>query len=306
MIIVGSFLLFAGGPDYYSPRSFKTVWDLGHILFFAILSYVILLSWSQHKGMTFSRQAIAVMFIALILGTLIEIAQAGSRRSPDIWDVVRNLIGCMVTLSFFTPSKNSLPKSFLKALQAITFLLVISALFPAVKSITDEIVALRQFPVLSDFETPFEIDRWSGDSKFAVDPTFSYHGRSSLRVALNTSLYSGVSLRFFPGNWLKYKYLQFSIYNPEDQPIKVTCRINDTRHRLGKQTYDDRYNQMFPLTNGWNIISVPLERVAGSPKSRKMDLAKVQELGVFTTGLRRPKVLYIDYVLLTDTTHIIP
>ena len=298
IIIIGSVLLFAGGPSYYSPRSFKNIWDLGHILFFSILSYLILLSWPKNEKMTVFRQAFSVLFIVLFLGTLVEFAQAGSRRSPDILDVVRNVIGCLVTLSFFMPSKKTFPRFFLRPLQTITIVLVIAALFPAVKSITDEIVALRQFPVLSDFETPFEIDRWRGDSKFTIDHTFAFHGTSSLKVALNTSLYSGVSLKYFPRNWLYYKYLLLSIFNPDDEPIKVTCRINDMRHTLGIQHYDDRFNQSYSLVKGWNLITVPLEQVVNAPKNRKMELDKVQALGIFATGLSQPKVLYIDYVHL--------
>ena len=171
-------MLFAGGPDYYSPRSFRNIWDLGHILFFSILSYIILLSWSKNEKMTVFRQAFSVLFIVLLIGTLVEIAQAGSRRSPDVLDVVRNVIGCLVTLSFFTPSKKTFPKFLLRPLQAITILLVIAALFPAVTSITDEMVALRQFPVLSDFETPFEIDRWRGTQNSQLITLFlfmAYH-----------------------------------------------------------------------------------------------------------------------------------
>ena len=122
-----------------------------------------------------------------------------------------------------------------------------------------------------------------------------------MKVALNTSLYSGVSLKYFPRNWRHYKYLQLSIFNPDDEPIKVTCRINDMRHTLGNQDYDDRFNQRFSLVKGWNLITVPLDQVASAPKGRKMDLDKVQELGIFATGLSQPKVLYIDYVMLTDT-----
>ena len=295
-------MLFAGGPDYYSPRSFKNIWDLGHILFFSVLSYLILLSWSKNKKMTVFRQVFSVLFIVLLLGTLIEVAQAGSRRTPDVLDIIRNLIGCLITLIFFSQSKNSFPKSYRRSLQVITILLATAAIFPAVKSITDEIVALRQFPVLSDFETPFEIDRWSEDSEFSIDQTVSFHGQSSLKVVLNTSLYSGVSLKHFPGNWLQYKYLQLNIFNPDDEPIKVTCRINDIWHTQGNQDYDDRFNQSFSLVKGWNLITVPLEQVANAPKGRKMELDKVQELGIFVTGLSQSKTLYIDYVLLTDTS----
>ena len=30
-------LFFIGGPDYHSSRTFKSFWNLGHILYFALL-----------------------------------------------------------------------------------------------------------------------------------------------------------------------------------------------------------------------------------------------------------------------------
>ena len=35
LLIIGSILLFLGGPDYFSSRSFKHFWDIGHIVYFA-------------------------------------------------------------------------------------------------------------------------------------------------------------------------------------------------------------------------------------------------------------------------------
>ena len=168
--IVGSVLLFTGGPDYFSPRSVKEIWNLGHVLLFSALSYLILVGLSKKKRMTFLGQAFTVIFIAFFLGILIEMAQVGSRRSSDALDVIRNVIGCLLSLSFFAPSRKTISNLCLRSLQVATLLLVAAALFPVVKSIADEIVALRQFPVLSDFETPFEIDRWEGNSKFHLPP----------------------------------------------------------------------------------------------------------------------------------------
>ena len=61
--IVCSFFLFFGGPGYYSPRSFKYLWDIGHIVFFCALSTLILLDWSTHKKMSFLRQCVAIVLI---------------------------------------------------------------------------------------------------------------------------------------------------------------------------------------------------------------------------------------------------
>ena len=38
LLVTGSALLFLGGPDYYSSRSFKYSWDIGHIVYFALLA----------------------------------------------------------------------------------------------------------------------------------------------------------------------------------------------------------------------------------------------------------------------------
>lgn len=301
ILIVGSILLFAGGPDYYSSRSFKNLWDLGHILFFSILSYLILLSWSQNERMSFPLQAFFILIIALVLGSLIEIVQSGSRRSSDVLDVIRNVIGCMVTFSFFTPTEKTIPKKFFRAFQAITIVLVIAAFFPSIKSISDEIVALRQFPVLSDFETPFEIDRWAGNAALSIDDDIHFHGKSSLKVALKTSNYSGAGLRYFPSDWSNYDYLHLNVFNPTNEPLKITCRINDRRHTDGVQTYDDRFNRSQVLMKGWNQIVIPLEDVENAPKSRKLDLRRVQLLGVFVYRLPRPRVIYIDDVRLAKS-----
>jgi len=302
IVIFASVLLFAGGPDYYSPRSFKNIWDLGHILFFSVLSYLILLSWSKNERMSLLLQAFSILFIALFLGTLIEIVQAGSRRSPDVLDATRNVIGCLLTLSFLMPSKKTFPKFLLRPLQAITILLLIAALFPAVKSISDEIVALRQFPVLSDFETPFEIGRWSGNAKLSIDNDIHFHGGSSLKVFLKTSNYSGAGLRYFPGNWSNYKYLHLNIFNPSNEPLKITCRIHDRRHTEGIQVYNDRFNRSQVLLKGWNQIAIPLDQVENAPKTRKLDLRKVQKMAVYVYRLPQPRVIYIDDVRLADST----
>jgi VanZ family protein len=198
--IVCSVFLFFGGPGYYSPRSFKYLWDIGHIVFFCALSTLFLLSWSTYKEMSFVRQCVAVVLIAFILGILIEWVQAGGKRTADILDVGRNLIGTLVAISFLAPAKKTVPKKLLRALRLLVILMVIAAVLPFAKAVADEVLARMQFPVLSDFETPLEIDRWSGDSDLSIDHTFSFHGQSSLRAVLNTPLYSGVDLRYFPRN----------------------------------------------------------------------------------------------------------
>ena len=293
-------LFFIGGPDYYSPRSYKYFWDLGHILFFSIFSYLILLNWPKSLNTTFLRQSIFLIFIAICLGGLIELAQIGSIRTPDIMDLTRDIVGCLVALSFWAPARKTISNGRLKIWQTISVILVAMAFLPLVTAIFDEITALKQFPVLADFESRFEIDRWSGDADFSIDHEIYYHGKASLKVELNTSLYSGVGLKYFPENWQHYNELQLSIFNPNSEPIKLTCRIHDRQHTRGLQLYEDRFNRKFSVSRGWNLIKIQLKEIENAPDKRKMALNQIQGLGIFAISLSKPRTVYVDYVRLVN------
>jgi hypothetical protein len=258
------------------------------------------LGWSKNKKISYLQQCVSVVLVALFLGILIEWAQAGSKRTADILDVARNVAGALAAISFLVPANGKIPKSRFRILQTFTIFLMIWVLFPIAKAITDEILAREQFPVLSDFETPFEVDRWSGDAAISIDHEIHSQGKSSLKAVLNPTLYSGVKLKYFPGNWLNYKYLHLSIFNPHKEPIKITFRIHDRLHAESKQRYDDRFNKSFLLMEGWNLIKLSLDEVVKSPKNRKLNLGQIQELGIFTMRLPIAKTIYIDNVYLSE------
>ena len=171
---------------------------------------------------------------------------------------------------------------------------------PLITAILDEITALTQFPVLADFETRFEIDRWTGDADFSIDHETYYHGKASLKVELNTSLYSGVALTYFPENWQHYNELQLSIFNPDSELIKLTCRIHDRQHTRGLQLYEDRFNRKFSVSSGWNLIKIQLKEVENAPDKRKITLNQIQGLGIFAISLSKPRTVYVDYVRLVN------
>lgn len=293
-------LFFVGGLGYYSPRSFKHFWDLGHILFFSILSYLIVLNWPKNSETTFLRQSIFVIIITICLGSLIELAQTASFRTSDLMDVARDVIGCLIALAFCAPNRKTIPKTCLTIFQTISVIMVSMAFLPLIAAIIDETAARNQFPVLSDFETRFEKDRWTGDAYFSTDNKIQSHGKESLKVILNTSLYSGVGLKYFPGNWMNFKELQLSIFNPDSEPIQLTCRIHDRQHSRGIQLYEDRFNKSFSISSGWNLIRIQLKEIENAPHKRKMTLNKIIGLGVFAVSLPKPRTVYIDYVRLVN------
>ena len=160
-------------------------------------------------------------------------------------------------------------------------------------------VAENQFPVLSDFETPFEIDRWAGDAEFVADRSMAFHGKSSLKVQLNTSTYSGVGLKYFLRDWQGYRVIEFSIYNPSSEPLKMICRVHDRQHTRGPELYEDRFNRSYLLTKGWNPIAIDLEEIARAPKNRRMNMSQIQGISIFAVQLPQPRIIHLDYIRLS-------
>ena len=116
-------LFFIGGPTIHSSRWFKAFWNLGHILFFALLPYLIFSHWKRLES-RFSAQSLIVLGICLVLGILIELFQYDFQRTPDVGDVYRDVIGGLVGVFFCLRSRKNLRPKVLAACQIITVGLV--------------------------------------------------------------------------------------------------------------------------------------------------------------------------------------
>jgi VanZ family protein len=292
-----SILFFFGGPDYHSPRSYKAVWNLGHILYFALLPLSLVFH-PRLKAVPHRTQVVLIIGLTLVIGILVELLQYGVDRFPDMQDIYRNLIGAAVAIVFLMPVKRSIPNLLLNLLRSAVVLMAAMQLLPIAIALIDEHHARRDFPSLSDFQSPFQIHRWQGSAGISIANDVGRPGNRALQAELTTRRYSGVNLTYFPANWLPYRRLQLRILNPSHQPLSLTCRIHDELHARGPQHYQDRFNQTYAITQGWNTISIDLKQVQTSPQTRPMDLAHIRSIAIFTSRLDRPRTIYIDDLIL--------
>jgi len=297
-LAIGSVLLFMGGPDYYSSRSFTHAWDIGHIIYFALLTG-LLCRWRFVANMSLAGRWGLILAITLLLGVSIELMQHGTTRTPDIGDVLRDLTGSLVVLVFGSSGTALRPPVLRLTLQAAVLLLSLVQLWPVTKSLVDEAIARHQFPLLSDFETPYEIERWTGSARLSVETVPSIAHSRLLKLSLTTDHYSGAVLKYFDGNWTSAGRLEFSLYNPDEDPLQITCRIHDLQHADGNEEYEDRFNRRYTLIHGWNHIDIDLDEVKISPARRNMDMSRIREIGLFVTSLPAPRVIYLDNIRLS-------
>jgi len=89
-------LLFIGGPDWATGPFYRSVWNLGHIGLFALLTYA-LKPWQWLTGL---RLWLAASGLVLLLGFLIEWLQSELDRQVDWRDMLRNLEGVWLVLAW--------------------------------------------------------------------------------------------------------------------------------------------------------------------------------------------------------------
>jgi len=299
VLAVASYFLFYGGPQYHADRSTKELWNLGHIAYFSLLVFALTrLRWIRQ--MTPAVQWLVLVLTTLLLGTLIEVLQYGSERTPDLADILRDLSGCLLVLAFYPGLLCFRSLLAVRLIRIAVAVMLVLQLKPFVIAVVDESIARTQFPVLSDFSTPFELDRWKGGAGREVETAGYAEGRAVMKVSLGTEQYSGLGMQYFPSDWSGYHSLHLTLFLPLGDALTITLRIHDLAHELGADPYrhEDRFNRRYTLQPGWNEITVVLSEVENALKSRKMDLSRVKDVSFFSISLQQPRVIYLDRVYL--------
>ncbi|MBW7470686.1 succinyl-CoA synthetase subunit beta [Marinobacter sp. F4218] len=228
----------------------------------------------------------------VVVGTLIEAAQSQLDREADWHDILRNLIGVWLILAW-----HPLIAGRVRPNALMIGLAVASTLFVMVELGSTGMVAARQFevshllPKLYDFEHEDPSAFWHGDLAPSPHPVRD-HGRS-LRIELDTDLYSGASLVNLPADWREYDRLNISLFNPDPSPLPMTLRINDLKHEHGDNAHNDRYNTSFTLTPGLNTFTLALEDIRNAPKDRTMDMSRIHRLTLFASRLPALRTIYL-------------
>lgn len=300
IFLVATFYLFYGGPDGHASRSTKELWNLGHVIYFAIFT-CLLARYNPVSKLTLPQQWVFVLVITLLLGVLIEFLQYGTDRSPDLDDVSRDLVGSLLVLAFhpaFFKVKN-LAASFFLRLLVVSVLLF--HLMPLMIAWLDEYTARSQFPVLSNFETAFELDRWDGIASKEIVEAESKTGGHLLKIRLMTTAFTGVGMKYLPPDWRGYKSVNLRIYKPSEKPLSIVIRVHDIWHETGAAAFahEDRFNRRVDLNRGWNDIRIPLSVIESAPYNRKMDLSRISNIRLFASRLSEPRIIYLDEVYLS-------
>jgi VanZ family protein len=293
MFLVGLLLLaifpffFIGGPSPFSAPLFRSLWDCGHIVFFAGLVVI------AHTKFNIAgwRPFFVISLIAVAVGGAIEIIQAHTGREGNWQDLLNDLAATWLAL--FWLQKSNL---WVWGGRVAAIALLIPPITTVFFSAWAQLHAERNFPILANFESSIDLHGWRGN----VERTNALRsaGEYSLKVHLNTEKYAGAALTEFYHSWQGYSALAFDIYNPESLPIDLVIRISDLQHELGDNDWSDRFNKKLHITNGWNSIEIPVASIQQAPLTRELEMDSITSIVIFSMQLAKPQDIYVDNILL--------
>ncbi|GEM_PF-347968 len=272
--------------------------DFGHVPLFVLVTAVVLRvlepgGWLKADVQTYVRAfALSVFF-----GVSSEIVQHFMPgRSFQLGDIVRDAAGALAFVLLAYRHKRPMRPQRRAAIAGIACLAVLGAFAPVVSAASDELRARRDFPLLSSFETAFEMKRWvikeGSSQRVRMHAT---HGLYSLEVRLEPGTYPGVTLDFPPRDWRGFDALAFDVHVGGPSPLPLTVRINDLEHN---EEYTDRYNKTFVLGPGANHVVIDLAEVKRAPRGRAMDMGRMALVCLFSYRLKEPRTIYLDNVRL--------
>jgi len=278
-------LFFIGGPGWSDGPLIRSVWNLGHPVFFALLTLTVRPWRFVSDWKLWALSSLLVLF----LGLGVEFIQSLSGRDMDGRDMFRNLTGLWAVLALQQWAAFQKPYPIRTWLTRILAGILLAIDLSSVTRIAVQQVQVSQWlPDLYDFQHDYPERFWSGQVARSSAEDCGPLAESALSIPLTTRRYSGASLHNLPSDWRDYDELAFVLWNPHSDTLPLTLRINDLAHERGENEYNDRFNRSFQITPGINRIHQNLNDIATAPKDRRMDMGKIRRLMFFTSGLNQP------------------
>lgn len=278
---------FVGGPEYSAAPLYRSLWDGGHILFFAALGFGL----ARSRRCRTARHWLIAGLLATLLGAGIEAVQLMIGRAFSWLDLQHDLAGFGLGALALAPANG---RTWL--LRGCAVLLTLPLLWKIVQGAQLQWRVYAQFPTIADFESGAETLRLSGQVRLQAQRVS--HGQRALAIDLSTERYSGASIDRLLGDWRGYRFLAMEFHNPDPTDIPLTLRIADREHSRRGNHYHDRFNRRLIIPPGWSTVRLALADIEQAPRDRLLNLAEVTDITLFSSHTPSPRTLIWDYVRL--------
>jgi hypothetical protein len=278
-------------------RALRAVGDLGHAPLFGLLALALYGPLRRRFGARPLVPVVAAFLLAVLAGSAVEVIQGAVGRHAGLEDAAADGLGALAALAWMEGARAAaLPRRL--GLTAVGFAALGLASAEPALNLVDTVCQRLEMPLLSSFEHPLEMSRWSfyrsRGSRVKEGPT---HGSRALRVDLEPGDFPGATLVWPPPDWAAWRSLRVDVDLDTGEPLPLTVRVEDARHR---RPNTDVFERVLPVWPGRQEICVALSDVAAGPVVRRLDLRRVTHLEFYVAHLSRPRSFHLDHLRLSD------
>lgn len=257
-------------------------WDFGHVPLLAFLTAGLLSLANQSSRPGLVRQV--VCWALLVFVPVVELLQKLTGRSWSIDDALYGWAGCIVGWIATRPSTRSPP--WLRRASAFV-LLAIAAAYPTWLTLEHR-AAYHQFPLLSDFKSPVEWDRWK------LNDIAKQRVENGWQLTIgHEAEYPGLFLRSFQPDWSGAQAVEIKLVVEGQDPLAVWVRFDD---RMRWPRYTERFQQRLELSPGPQVIRLERNQFLHTQGGRRMDLATIRTFGMFFEARDAGRVLTLHHM----------
>lgn len=277
VVALSALALVAKFPS--QPLIFAELNNAAHAPVFGAVAIVWLHILRRHTALGRWRRYIAAFALTIAIGGLIELIQSVISRGSESLDLMTDSLGAFAALAAMAAYE--LRRPWLLSLAAITF---VPVLWPIGEAALAYHRRAEGFPTLLGYDSQTEqyFIHSNGIEIDAVRLPSAWRREEdppSYRIRIRSGSYPRITLIEPLPDWRDYSRLMLDVTNPESQPLTLTLRVHDKTHdnRAG-----DRFNRQFTLGLGArSVLSFPIDEIANSPASRRMNMSRIARVIVF-------------------------
>lgn len=284
--------------------------NVGHVFIMGLFALVCLAlagNLLKHSLPKRSYHYLAAFVLTVVVGILWEAAQIVFPRNADIYDLLRDAIGAVTFLAFYTrfdPSLSEARKRWGFKTRTIMLvgppLIVIVTMLPAVAWASAFYYRNHQVPLLATFDSSWETLFWTTANATlemtpAPDDWSQSDGTMVGRLICQPTPRSGFAINHVYPDWSNYDFLQLQLYFDHSAPGLFYVQVEDAEFQ---GTVADRYTFQSEISPGHNLIEVPLDSAGQLPSGRPLDLGQIKIVYFFTADTTRTYQIYIDNIRL--------
>ena len=139
----------------------------------------------------------------------------------------------------------------------------------------------------------FRVPR-KGNTDFSQSSEQVSSGKFSLKVRTGKEDWPGVVYIAHQANWSGYRNFVFSVFNPGEVKM-LHLRIDD---KADSTSFDNRFNRIIPLGQGWNSVKIPIEEIKQISADKTLDLTSIRRVFFFLESGKVNRIFFLDAIKL--------